>query len=373
MNSILYVGIDVHTTNYTLCTFSLGEEKGIFPHTVAPDYKQILLYLEMVRTKAAGLNGNVEFICGYEAGCLGYTLYKQLTEHGVKCLILAPTTILQPKKGKRIKTDKRDAELIAKSLAYRTYSEVYVPDEQDNQVKEFIRMREDHQTALKKIKQQINSFCLRNGFRYTAGNTWTAKHLNWLHSLPLAPMLWEILQEYLVTYTYLSDKLERLDQRIEELAELPRYKQNVKKLTCFMGIKTKTALATIVEISDFSRFTKPAKYASYLGLVPGEDSSGDDRNHLGITKAGNAHIRRLMVESAQSYSRGHIGYKSKALKARQAGNDAQTISYADRANERLRRKYYKMIARGVKRNVAITAIARELSCFMWGMMTDNIA
>lgn len=373
MNSILYVGIDVHTTNYTLCTFSLSEEKGRFLHTVAPDYKQVLLYLEMVRTKVAGLNGDVDFICGYEAGCLGYTLYKQLTEHNVKCIILAPTTILQPQKGKRIKTDKRDAELIAQSLAYRTYSEVYVPDEQDNQVKEFIRMREDHQTALKKIKQQISAFCLRNGFHYTTGNTWTVKHLNWLQTLPLAPMLREVLQEYLATYTSLSDKLERLDQRIEELADLPRYKQKVKKLTCFIGIKTKTALATIVEISDFSRFAKPSNYASYLGLVPGEDSSGDDRNHLGITKAGNSHIRRLMVESAQSYARGKVGYKSKTLKARQNGNDTQTISYADRANERLRRKYYKMITRGVKRNVAVTAIARELSCFIWGMMTDNIA
>jgi transposase len=186
-------------------------------------------------------------------------------------------------------------------------------------------------------------------------------------------MLRETLDEYLITYENLTDKLNRMDTRIEELASLPRYKEKVKKLTCFIGVKTQTALATIVEISDFNRFAKAEKYASYLGLVPGENSSGDKQIRLRITKAGNTHVRKLMVEAAHSYGRGHIGYKPKALKARQFGNTPETIAYADRANERLRRRYYKLISRGMKRNVAITAIARELSCFMWGLMTDNIA
>lgn len=139
--------MDVHSTNFTLSTFSIGDVKGKFNHTVEADYKLVLLYHEMVRTKVAGLNGNVDFICDYEAGCLGYTLYKQLTEHNVKCVILEPTTMLLPQ-GKRIKTDKRDAELIAKCLAYRTCHEVYIPDEDDNNVKEYIRMRDDHQKSL---------------------------------------------------------------------------------------------------------------------------------------------------------------------------------------------------------------------------------
>jgi transposase len=364
--------MDVHSTSFTLSTFSLGDEKGTFIHTVAPDYKQVLLYLEMVRTKVAGINGNVDFICGYEAGSLGYTLYKQLTEHNVKCVILAPTTMLLPQ-GKRIKTDKRDAELIAKCLAYKTYHEVYIPDEEDNNVKEYIRMRDDHKKALTRIKQQILAFCLRNGHRYTGGNNWTRKHLEWIKELKLNAMLRETLDEYLITYENLTDKLNRMDTRIEELASLPRYKEKVKKLTCFIGVKTQTALATIVEISDFNRFAKAEKYASYLGLVPGENSSGDKQIRLRITKAGNTHVRKLMVEAAHSYGRGHIGYKPKAIKARQFGNTPETIAYADRANERLRRRYYKLISRGMKRNVAITAIARELSCFMWGLMTDNIA
>ena len=371
MNSILYVGMDVHTTNFTLATFSIGDEKAKFVHTVAPDYKQILLYLEMVRTKVAGLNGKVDFVCGYEAGCLGYTLYQQLTEHHVKCVILAPTTLLLPA-GKRVKTDKKDAELIARSLAYQTYSEVYVPTEQDNSVKEFIRMREDHRAALTKVKQQILAFCLRNGHHYTEGGNWTGKHLTWLRRLQLNSLLKETLNEYLLTYDFLSEKISCLDQRIEELAQLEQYAEKVRKLRCFLGVETKTALGTLVEISDFHRFPSATKFASYLGLVPGESSSGDRQQRCGITKAGNTHVRRMIVEAAQAYTRGEIGYRSRKLIARQKGNDSATIAYANKANERLRRKFYKMVFRGVKRNVAATAVARELACFMWGMMTDHM-
>lgn len=143
-------------------------------------------------------------------------------------------------------------------------------------------------------------------------------------------------------------------------------------MSCFLGIKTHTALSTLVEVGDFKRFASAQHFASYLGLTPGEDSSGGDQNRLGITKAGNGHIRTLLVEAAQSYTRGQIGYKSKALKARQYGNPTDVITYADKANERLRRKYYHMVlSQGKKANVAKTAVARELACFIWGMMTGN--
>jgi transposase len=192
--------------------------------------------------------------------------------------------------------------------------------------------------------------------------------------LNLCGCVQESLDEYLITYEYLTNKLERLDKRIEELAQGERYQANVKKLSCLLGVKTHTALATIVEIGDFNRFAKPEKLAAFLGLVPGESSSGGHQNRGGITKAGNSHVRRLLVEAAQSYTRGTIGHKSIALKHRQSGNTPQIIAYADKANERLRRKFYRMVLKnGAKRNVAATAIARELACFMWGLMTDNIA
>ena len=160
---------------------------------------------------------------------------------------------------------------------------------------------------------------------------------------------------------------------VEELACSEAYKENVHKLSCFIGVKTVTASAVLTEVGDFNRFSSAQHFASYIGLTPGEDSSGSDQNRLGITKAGNRHVRCLLVEAAQSYCRGQIGFKSKALKARQDGNDPEVIAYADKANERLRRKYYRMVLKSNKRsNVAKTAVARELACFR-GMMTGNIA
>ena len=182
-----------------------------------------------------------------------------------------------------------------------------------------------------------------------------------------------MLDEYLAELDHLTDKIERLDSRIEELASGERYRENVSKLVCLLGIKTYTAMSLLVETGDFKRFKKAELYASFLGLTPSENSSSDKINRGGITKAGNSHLRRLLTESAQGYSKGRPGYKSKALKARQAGNKAATIQYADKANDRLRRKFQRMTAAGKPHNVAKSAIARELACFIWGIMTDNVA
>ena len=370
--STVYVGMDVHKESFSLCCYTNEKEKGEYPQKVDAHYSKIINYIETMRFH---YGDDAAFICGYEAGCLGFTLYHQLTSHGIKCVILAPTTMLKPQGKKKVKTDKRDAVLIARCLAHHDYSAVHVPTEKDEQTKEYIRMRCDHKTALKKVKQQILAFCLRHNYRYEDGsNHWTDKHLKWLRSLKPEGLYGEILQEYLLTYDTLSDKIERLDKRIEELAADDVYKENVHKLTCFLGIKTQTALSVITETGDFKRFASAQHYASYLGLVPGEDSSGDDQNRLGITKAGNRHLRMLLIEASQSYSRGQIGYKSKTLKQRQSGNDPAIIAYADKANERLRRRYYKLVlGKSKKHNVAKTAIARELACYIWGMMTENIA
>ena len=174
--------------------------------------------------------------------------------------------------------------------------------------------------------------------------------------------------------SFATEKISRLDMRIEELASEEEYRNKVDRLLCFKGIQTYTALSVIVETGDFNRFESAEKYASYLGLAPGEHSSGDEQTRLGITKAGNKHVRTLLVEAAQCFNRGQIAKKSKSLAARQCGNSPRIIAYADKANERLRRRYVRMtLNRGKKHNVAKTAIARELACFIWGMMTDNIA
>lgn len=370
--STVYVGMDVHKENFSLCCYTNEKEEAEFAQKVEAHYSKVINYLEAMRFH---YGDDALFICGYEAGCLGFTLYHELTAHNVKCVILAPTTMPVVGGKKRIKTDKRDAALVARCLAHRDYSPVHIPTEKDEQVKEYLRMRDDHKLALKKVKQQILAFCLRHGYHYDGTKThWTQAHLKWLRTLKPDGLYQEILDEYLLTYDYLIGKLERIDQRIEELASEEEYRENVRKLECFMGIKTQTALSIITETGDFKRFPDAPHYAAYLGLVPGEDSSGGDQNRLGITKAGNRHVRMLLVEAAQSYTRGQVGFKSGSLSERQKGNSPETIQYADKANERLRRKFYRMtLKNGKKANVAKTAIARELACFIWGMMTGNCA
>lgn len=370
-NSIVYVGMDVHKDTYTLCCFTVEDDQARFKQKIAADEKMVLKYIDGVRVHYPN---DAKFICGYEAGCLGYSLYHQLTKRGLDCIILAPTTMAIIN-NRRVKTDKRDAANIARCLAFRTYSAVYIPTDDDNAVKEYIRMRDDHKDKLKSTKQQILAFVLRHGFKFEGGKSyWTIKHLKWLRSLNLGGVYQETLKEYLITYDYLLDKVERLNERIEGLASVEKYKEKVEKLSCLIGIKTHTALSLVVEIGDFNRFAKANNFSSFLGLTPGEDSSDERKTKLGITKAGNSHLRRLLTESAQGYTRGQIGYKSKALKARQRGNAPEVIAYADKANERLRRKYYNLILKnGMNRNKAKSAIARELACFVWGMMTDNIA
>ena len=376
MKSITYVGLDVHKNSYTVCCYQPKvvkdeNDKVDYHHKFEPDYRHIINYINGVKHF---YGEDTYFVCGYEAGALGYTLYHQLTSAGIKCIILAPSTMGTNVKA-RIKTDRRDAENIARCLAYGNYSAVYVPSQTDNEIKEYIRMRNDKKEALKKIKQQLLAFVLKHGYRYEGGrNYWTLRHVKWLRSLEMTPLLKEILEEYLISYDYLTNKLERLEERIDEFANQDDYHERVKKLVSLMGVKNYTALSVIVETGDFKRFKKASNFASFLGLVPSEDSSGDIVRRGEITKAGNSQIRKLLVESAQSYARGTVGHKSKELKRRQNGNSAEVIAYADKANERLRRKFYRMVlTNGTPRNKAVTAIARELACFMWGLMTDNIA
>ena len=368
MKSILYVGMDVHKSNYTLCCYCVEKDETFAAVQMEPKATNIIKYLEQIKRNYGGC----EFLCGYEAGSLGYSLYHQLIAYGIDCVILAPSTMADTN-NRRVKTDKRDAMNIAKNLAYRTYSAVYIPTEEDNAVKEYIRMRDDAKDNLKKLKQRVLSFCLRNGRHFTETQShWTLKHIAWLKRQDFGnAILQEAFEEYLTLYFQATDKVELFDKRIEELAKRESYEEKVKKLTCLIGVKAHSALATIVETGDFIRFKTAQQYAAYLGLVPGEKSSGESKRRTGITKAGNSHVRKLLVEAAQSYSRGAVGYKSKTLSARQKGNDPKVIAYADKANERLRRKFYRLTLNNTKRNVAVTAVARELACFIWGMMTNN--
>ncbi|MGC4018601.1 MAG: transposase [Muricomes sp.] len=218
---------------YTLCCYRYDTDKVEYKQTIPSDYKLVLKYMEEVRKR---FEGEVTFVCGYEVECLGYSLYHQLKEHAIDCKILAPTTMAITNTH-HVKTDKRDAANIARCLAFHTYSEVYVPDNEDNAIKEYIRMRDDQKLMLKKIKQQILAFVLRQGKRFEGGKTyWTIAHMKWLKSLDLTGLDKETLSEYLITYDYLTDKIERFDKRIEELASGEKYEKKVKNMSYSCGL-----------------------------------------------------------------------------------------------------------------------------------------
>ena len=198
MASIIYVGMDVHTTSFTLCCYSIEKDEVFATAQIEPDYKKVLKYIEQVKKN---YGKECEILCGYEAGALGYSLFHQLSDNGIYCVILAPSSM--PKTNKReIKTDKRDAAKIARCLAYNTYSAVNIPTEEDNAAKEYIRMRDDEKGTLKKIKQRILSFCNRHGKQFTDGRSkWTIKHLSWLAKLDFGnAVLQEAFDEYLAIF-----------------------------------------------------------------------------------------------------------------------------------------------------------------------------
>ena len=373
MTSIIYVGMDVHTTNFTVCAYRIGRESVFGETSFTASAENIAVYLETLRYNEENPK-DIKFICGYEAGCLGYSLYRELSEKGIECKILAPSTMATSPLDSRKKNDRLDAQRIAKCLAFGTYKNVYVPDEEDDAVKEYIRMRDDVNAELKRVKQQITAFCVRHNKIYDGTkHKWTNQHRLWLKTLIFeSKTLREVLDEYLLHLKQLEEKIATYDKRITEFAGENRYKESVCKLSCLKGIATHTALSLVSEVGDFHRCPTAQHFSSYLGLTPGEHSSGNSQHSLGITKAGNSHLRSLLVEAAQCFSRGAVGQKSAALKARQEGNSGAIIQYADRANERLRRKYMRITMRSSKKKKK-TAIARELACFIWGLMTDHIS
>lgn len=374
MKSLIYVGMDVHKESYSLCTYLIST--GEFIGETKMEAKPLLVkeYLDNI-TKLLKEEKNyneIEFETCYEAGCLGFSLYKEMVRLGINCKIVAPTTLYKSADASVKKNDRRDAKMLARNLAYGTCSFVHIPDDVDLETKEYIRMRMAHTKALKKIKQQIISFCLRCGHKYDGENYWTFRHLKWLRDLELTEFLREILDEYIDTFERSQEKLDRLEGKILERSNTERYKKDTDNLNCLKGLTKQGAMTIISEIGDFSRFATPKELCAYLGLVPGERSSDGKGPNLGITKLGNCIVRTQLIESAQAIVRGCPGHKSKRTIAKQKGQDIRIISYCDRAIDRLMRKYHHLILRGVNYNKAITAIARELACFIWGIMNNKL-
>lgn len=366
MNILMYVGLDVHSTSHSIAIYDSSSNGFPYEHAVSGDPNDIVKFLNMVKE----LNPSWGFKVGYEAGCLGKSVYNSLKRNGYDCVIMAPTTIAVPTQDRRKKNDRSDARNIAKSLAFGTYKSVYIGDDHDDEVRDYIRMRDDLKRHLKQAKQELNSFLMHIGLIY-GKSKWTPAHLAWIKSLELTPLQRLTADGYLTTINQLSEQIQTANEQIATLANEDRYKDKVQKLVALKGIRTQTAMTILSEIGDFDRFPTANAFVSYIGLIPSEYSSGEKIQNGAITKSGNSHCRMALIESTQSIVRGKIGSKSKALKARQKGSPSEIIEYADYCAVRLMRRFYKL-ASHKRYNVAVVAVARELACFIWGIMTDHI-
>ena len=351
MKSIIYIGMDVHKNTYSLCGIHSSTGEVIAQTKCGAEVKNILKFIDSAKERLSQ-GDEMEIVTGYEAGCLGFSLYHELAYHDVSCVILAPSTMHGSVKNKKVKNDKMDAFNIATNLMHGSYKAVHIPTEHDNEIKEYIGLREDVIISRKRIKQQISALVLRHGLRYEGKSNWTVAHIKWLETL--------------------NERIEKYDERIEEFSHEDEYAEPVSKVSCFKGIDTLSAMKIHVTVSDFQRFPTAKAFMANLGMLPGENSSAEKYSNTPITKMGNAMVRKTLVECAQSLVRGTVGKKSKALKKRQKGQDDKIIAYADKAAERLQKRFKRMILRGKPYNVAIMAVARELAGFIWGMETGRI-
>lgn len=373
MKIVVYVGIDVHKDTNTVCLYT-REENCFYELGKLPAGTEFLVKALKKAKKDFFPHDEVEWKAGYEAGPTGYGLCKGLQKREIDCTIMAPTTIKRAS-GDKVKTDRRDAMSLSQALANDAYKPVHLLGEEDLATREVTRLRTTTVNKLKKEKQNLLSFLLRLGKSYPeSGSYWTNKHMEWLETLKFDDqMLDYAYRMYLSELKATIDSLERIDSMIESIAVSERYKENVEKLVCFAGIQTHTAVSVLCEIGDFKRFAKAEEFSSYLGLVPGQDSSGKTERYLPITKAGNSRLRLLLVEAAHGIRNSNPFNKSKRIKARQALASPEVVAYADRGSKRIKSRMSKLERNGKNANVAAAAGARELSCFIWGMMTGNIA
>lgn len=367
--SLIYLGIDVHKNSFNICALSQNTGEILGEIHCDGDAKSVQKFTRSLQKNTAD---NLEFKAGYEAGVRGYALHSELETMGISCDILAPTTMFKAIKNQAVKNDKLDAKMIASNLAHQTYKAVYIPTQEDQDVKTYIRMRNSEVAALKSLKSQVSLFLLGQGYTFS-GTNWTQAYMRWVKNLELRPILRQTLDAYLIRYDRLINDIDDHNAEIARMSQFPKYAEPVAQLKCFKGIDTMAAMTIQTEIEDFSRFPNAQAISSYVGLTPRQNSSGD-KTHLGsITKGGNKRVRTQLIETAQCLVRGEIGHISQRVHARQKGQAAEVINYANKGVARLQKKYRRMTngAHPKPKGVAITAVARELICFIWGMETGR--
>jgi transposase len=351
-----YVGLDVHKNSIAVAVAERGRAAPRFVGTTGPQLFELLKALSHLGTPA-------QLHLAYEAGPCGYTLARELIARGYRCEVIAVAKTPR-KPGERVKTDRRDALALARYLRSGELTPVTVPDPRDEALRDLSRAREDAVRARLKARQQLKAMLLRHGHRYQAKTSWTAAHERYLGQLSFAHPAQNIAYaEYRAAVKDAHERVERLVQALRDQADGWRFAPVVRALMTLKGIDFVAAVTLVAELGDLARFAHPKELMSYLGLVPSEYSSGETRAQGKITKTGNAHVRRVLIESAWSYR--YLPRMSRERVVRCEGQPKTIRDLAWKAQLRLCGRYRKLSARGVHQNKVCVAIARELAAFVW--------
>jgi transposase len=359
-STTLYVGMDVHKESIAVAY--VAQDHGaevVFLGSIGTRQCDIDQLIRKMQSKAAHL------VFVYEAGPCGYWLYRYLTKKGPSCWVVAPSLI--PKKaGDRVKTDRRDAIPLARLMRSGDLTPIYIPSVEDEAIRDLSRAREDAIRALNAAKVRLKAFLLRHDIRYTGRATWGSAHLRWLSDVSCAtPAQPIVFQDYVRAVNEHAERLQRLEQELCEQVPTWRLAPVVEALQALRGVQFTVAVTIVAELGDLTRFDNPRQLMSYLGLIPSEYSSGERRHQSSITKAGNSHARRALIEGAWAYRYPAKVSRHLQLRLERLPNSIQDIS--GKAQVRLCKRYRKLSARGKNANLVVVAIARELIAFMWAI------
>jgi transposase len=359
-----FVGIDQHKDTLVIAVAEGGRESARLLGRIANGPEDVARLLRRLHQRWGSLAGTL--VC-YEAGPCGFGLQRQLRSMNVDCQVIAPS--LSPRKpGERVRTDKRDAIRLATGLRNGDLSPIWVPDEEHEALRDLVRAREAARDDLMRQRHRLSKFLLRQGVRPPEGvRPWRVKYMDWLRALKLEQAVHQVLLPELIQAVVSAEqRIKRFNQAIAEAVEQSPWKAAVQALLCFRGIDLLTAVTIVSELGPVARFMKPRQLMSYVGVVPSENSSGQRVRRGAITKTGNAHLRRVIVEAAWQYR--HRPGTGQVLQKRQEGQPAEVLDIAWRAQTRLHKRYCRLMARGKEKNKVITAIARELLGFIWAAL-----
>ncbi|MCA1652492.1 MAG: IS110 family transposase [Acidobacteria bacterium] len=354
-----YVGIDAHKKDLFVAMLS-GTQTTPVTWQLANEPNAVRRLVRKLEREAPG-----PVRVFYEAGPCGYALQRQVTTPRVSCDVIAPALIPR-KPGDRVKTNRRDARKLVELGRAGLLTAVQPPTPADEAVRDLARARDDVREDLQRCRHRLGKLLLRRGLHFS-GRNWTRGHRQWIASL-----IWThaaeraVVDDYLLAIDHTEARLVELDARLAEMAETESYREPVGWLRCFRGIDTLTAMLILAELHDFRRFASAPALMAYLGLVPGEDSSGEKHRRGRITRTGNALVRRLLVETAWHYQ--HRPSVGLALTRRRKGQPGRVIAIADKAQQRLCRRFRKLAAEHKQAPKIAVAIARELAGFLWAAL-----